>query len=472
MITQKVNHFARSFHLTRKDCLKRSIAMCSRALGPSAALLELQPPTFVLPLEEAAFRARVAERNAQLAPQHAAHVAGGGRTARDRQGRELNVFNVWIVKPVNSSRGRGIYLSLDADAIVADAQAEKAQSSPASASTSASASAATPGAGASVVVQEYIASPLLVGGRKVDLRLYVCVTSFEPLEAFLYHEGYARYATQPYSACPSRLADLRTHLTNSSIAHDVDGALPRLSPDAGDADADSEARGNPKQLLSAFLRELAAAGADTARLLRDIDVLVLKSLLCVRARVGPQPHAFELFGVDVLLDAALRPWLIEANSSPSLNLLTDVDRTLKPRLLADTLLLAAPPAVDRAYLARLLTYRANAHAWPDPPGMREALQAAGAPERGPRARWMRQALHLHLLLRGRRPRLYGELPAHMGGYRRLAPGGPGGAWGDCAKLRALLARLRPVRKAGDPPPVTKTEYDVSNSIRNNLPGIV
>jgi Tubulin-tyrosine ligase family len=40
------------------------------------------------------------------------------------------------------------------------------------------------------VVQRYIADPLLLHGHKFDLRLYVCVTSFNPLEAFVYQASY------------------------------------------------------------------------------------------------------------------------------------------------------------------------------------------------------------------------------------------------------------------------------------------
>lgn len=68
-------------------------------------------------------------------------------------------LNLWILKPSCLSRGRGIYLLDDLGAVACS------QTS---------------------VIQRYISDPYLYEGLKFDLRLYVLVTSFHPLEAFLY----------------------------------------------------------------------------------------------------------------------------------------------------------------------------------------------------------------------------------------------------------------------------------------------
>lgn len=46
------------------------------------------------------------------------------------------------------------------------------------------------------VVSRYISNPLLINGHKFDLRIYVVVTSFEPLKIYVYKEGLARFASE------------------------------------------------------------------------------------------------------------------------------------------------------------------------------------------------------------------------------------------------------------------------------------
>ena len=48
---------------------------------------------------------------------------------------------------------------------------------------------------APMIVQRYIARPHLINGTKYDLRIYVLVTSINPLVVYLYDEGLVRFAS-------------------------------------------------------------------------------------------------------------------------------------------------------------------------------------------------------------------------------------------------------------------------------------
>ena len=54
----------------------------------------------------------------------------------------------------------------------------------------------------------------LADGHKFDLRLYVVVTSLDPLLIYLYGDGLVRFATKPYSTDPDSLEEKFVHLTN------------------------------------------------------------------------------------------------------------------------------------------------------------------------------------------------------------------------------------------------------------------
>ncbi len=67
------------------------------------------------------------------------------------------------------------------------------------------------------LVSKYLANPHLIDGLKYDLRIYVLVTSYEPLKVYLFKEGLTRFATEKYSTNLSSLKKRYVHLTNYSV---------------------------------------------------------------------------------------------------------------------------------------------------------------------------------------------------------------------------------------------------------------
>lgn len=67
------------------------------------------------------------------------------------------------------------------------------------------------------MVSHYVSNPLLVEGYKFDIRLYVAITSVNPLRIYMFEEGLARFATAPYTTEQSEWSNRFVHLTNYSV---------------------------------------------------------------------------------------------------------------------------------------------------------------------------------------------------------------------------------------------------------------
>ncbi|GLE07071.1 hypothetical protein PINS_up016940 [Pythium insidiosum] len=172
--------------------------------------------------------------------------------------------------------------------------------------------------------------------------------------------------------------------------------------------------------LAYLWQRLEAMGADVVQVKQDILAVILKSLLCGEDHIPFQVNSFDLLGYDILLDATLRPWLIEINSSPSMARENALDFQVKDALMLDTLKLVRPLRFDRAQLADVLRRRFH-----EAESERRRVHSVNHNARHPReaeelaAKQMNEDLAAILL--GQVPRQYGELPAHLGSYSRLCP---------------------------------------------------
>lgn len=68
-----------------------------------------------------------------------------------------------------------------------------------------------------MLASRYLSNPHLINGLKYDLRIYVLVTSFNPLKVYMYNDGLVRFATEKYSNDPKQLTRKYVHLTNFSV---------------------------------------------------------------------------------------------------------------------------------------------------------------------------------------------------------------------------------------------------------------
>ncbi|XP_033213245.1 probable tubulin polyglutamylase TTLL2 isoform X2 [Belonocnema kinseyi] len=184
---------------------------------------------------------------------------------------------IWICKPVGQSQGKGIFLFRKLSDLTYDSVA---------------------------VVQRYIQNPLLIGGYKFDLRLYVCVPSYSPLAIYVYNEGLARFATEKFSL--ENLDDPLRHLTNFS--------LNKLGP--GYSERKERVGAGCKWTFRQLRRYLAQAGYCDWLLWQQIACIISLTILSQAAGIPRSSNCFEFFGFDVLIDENLKPWLLELRQTP------------------------------------------------------------------------------------------------------------------------------------------------------------
>lgn len=69
------------------------------------------------------------------------------------------------------------------------------------------------------MMSHYVNDPYLINGYKFDLRIYLGITSVNPLWLYVYEEGLVRFATAKYQAITEGLDEFSryTHLTNYAV---------------------------------------------------------------------------------------------------------------------------------------------------------------------------------------------------------------------------------------------------------------
>jgi hypothetical protein len=148
-----------------------------------------------------------------------------------------------------------------------------------------------------------------LNGLKFDLRVYVMVTSFEPLRIYVYNEGLARFASEPYHHPGTTKESKYAHLTNYSINKRNEKFVQNL---LGSYEDETKTH---KWSFSTLSKHLESLGVDLDLLWSRIYDVIIKSLLSIDPviitnfkRIGFDKglSCFELFGFDILIDSNLK----------------------------------------------------------------------------------------------------------------------------------------------------------------------
>lgn len=183
------------------------------------------------------------------------------------------------------------------------------------------------------VVSQYLSRPLCIDGFKFDMRVYVLVTSFAPLHAFVCKEGLARFATESYSNLSN---NVYSHLTNATLNKHGRNWCSEF-----------------KWKLSDLLQEIDHRWHHKpSEIMQGICDVVSRSLALVQPVMSPKEKRsvidpfFELYGFDILLDKDFKMWLLEINTFPSMKCSEAVDFEVKGPVIAQALSICGVPDLD------------------------------------------------------------------------------------------------------------------------------
>ena len=124
-----MNRFPNTCEITRKDLLYKHIARMQSAYG--MRYFNFVPKSFILPQDTAILNEEYLRNKKQM----------------------------WIFKPCSSCQGKGIFLTSE----IPDVKIKQ-----------------------NMIASHYITNPLLINGFKFDLRIYVIITSVNPLRIYRY----------------------------------------------------------------------------------------------------------------------------------------------------------------------------------------------------------------------------------------------------------------------------------------------
>ena len=295
---QKFNHFPSTYQIGLKDNMYKHIKAYKR-LFPK--LYDFVPDTYILPNDAETFE-NIYKKNKRA---------------------------LWIVKPVNMSRGRGVHLLKDQDELKNLIKKSYDENE------------------IPDLLSRYLDKPHIINNKKYDLRIYVLVTSFSPLRFYIYYNGLVRFATEDYQK--GNFDNVYIHITNYSINKNNLNYKSNQRNNKEIEELEEENKNEEKEdnsskwSLVEYINYFKKIGKNDIidNIWKQIEDIITKSLITVANDNWKEISSnkinslFELYGYDILIDESFKAWLLEVNVNPSLHCSSPLDLSIKTELVTD-----------------------------------------------------------------------------------------------------------------------------------------
>ena len=169
-----------------------------------------------------------------------------------------------------------------------------------------------------IIIQKYIEKPLCYNGRKCDMRLWVLLTW--DFNLYLFKEGHFKATSLPYDV---NSQDSYVHLTNYSVQK-YNKNFAKFETGNEISFQDFENSVNNKINVKKDL-------------LPNVKEIIIHSMKSVAGKINKAERkiCFEIFGYDFMFDEDYKPYLLEVNTNPGLEISSPLIEMLIPRMLDD-----------------------------------------------------------------------------------------------------------------------------------------
>jgi hypothetical protein len=263
-----------------------------------------------------------------------------GKKAHRKSNNNQKAGNLWILKPAsNSNRGSNIEVVDSIEGVRQCIGQDRKQNMDKHKAW---------------IVQKYIEDPLLIDGRKFDIRCLVLVHTSpdRTYKVYFWKNSYVRTSSKAYST--NDLSDRQAHLTNDAVQI-KGGGYGKFEP------------GNKLTLsdFSDYLDErddCREEGALYEHVIPRMKAIIGETIHATKHEINTNEHAFcfEQFGYDFMLSDTLEVSLLEVNSNPCLEFSSPFLEATLPTMIEEVF----QKALDPMFPPRNAKHRKLAAAFP------------------------------------------------------------------------------------------------------------
>ena len=223
----------------------------------------------------------------------------------------------WIMKPEVGSGGRGLTLlgSTDIQKLLHQKNKHQRLHQP------------------SIYVQKYLHNTFLLDYRlpsknkiikvKFDFRIYFAITNLQPLRVWIHRKGFSRLTTKEFSVTGSAATDLQRHVANIHFQTQYPESYTFTKSRFDDC------RGSCRSLQCVLHEMSKRTGKSVNSIWNSIDDVLGKTGAAIQPAIQTEYSCngcYQIWGADIVFDTNANPYLLEVNTSPSIerkNLLAD-----------------------------------------------------------------------------------------------------------------------------------------------------